>query len=122
MRSLIISVIILCFTLIGVCVNAFTVDKKLNELLGTLDSIYNINDENTGEQIDELIKMWENAEAQLSLTTNRKELGEVEHKLTDLTIAFYEKDDHELALARSSIADLITEIKLAQIFDIKTIL
>lgn len=122
MRSLIISVLILCITLSVVCLNAFCVNKKTGLMLETFKSIYNTNEENTDKRISELCKLWDDTESLLSLCTNKKELDEIEHLLAEIIIAYAEKDNAALIRARSSTVDKIYEIRNTQIFDLKTIL
>ena len=122
MRSLIISIVILLLITVLVFVNSFIVTQKLNDMLNTLDLIYNINEKNTELLIQKLTKQWERTEALLSLTTRKDTIGEIEHLLTELTVAYYKEEEFDLILYRSYLRDLLTEIKNDQNLDLKSIL
>ena len=122
MRSLIISIIILSVCVIGVCTNAFLIKTKTDRLIGDIGSLYNKNEENYNDLLSDIIKQWEGTEALLAFTVNRDRLGAVEHLLTELTVALAENDKYEIIYVCSSLIDTITEIRAAQIFDLKTIL
>ena len=122
MKTLVVSIIILALTSLGVGANAAVVCQKSDAMLSCIDSIYNINEENIGDNIKKLILLWEDAETLLSICANRKDLGEIEHLLTQLTVAYYENDEYQLIFTCSSLVDIINEIRDTQIFDLKTIL
>lgn len=122
MRSLIISIVILLLITVLVFVNSFIVTRKLNDMLNTLDLIYNINEENTELLIQKLTNQWKSTEALLSLTTRKDTVGEIEHLLTELTVAYYKEEEFDLILYRSYLRDLLTEIKNDQKLDLKSIL
>lgn len=121
MKALIVSIIILIFTILFITTNTIWSIDKLSNISQTINTISTENTSKCQDKLDSLLETWKDIEPILSLTTNRNDLGQIEHELARLMISFYKNDDYEFSAAKSAIIDIIGEIASYHGFDLKTI-